>query len=98
MTRGSAPKCSISRPFYILGEVTHPGEYPYTNNLTVLNAVATAGALPRSPTRPGFMSSIRGADVEEQVSLTGGTPVQPGDTVRIAKAHSTFLAKSAAPG
>jgi polysaccharide export outer membrane protein len=30
------------RPFYILGEVERPGEYPYTNGLTVLNAVATA--------------------------------------------------------
>jgi len=30
------------RPFYILGEVQKPGEYPYSNGLTVLNAVATA--------------------------------------------------------
>ena len=31
------------RPFYILGEVRTPGEYPYTSGLTILNAVATAG-------------------------------------------------------
>ena len=31
------------RPFSILGEVNHPGEYPYENGMTVLNAVALAG-------------------------------------------------------
>ena len=40
------PKVSIEilkyRPFYILGEVKSPGEYPFSNSLTVLNAVATA--------------------------------------------------------
>jgi polysaccharide export outer membrane protein len=40
------PRVSIEvenyRPFYILGEVMKPGEYPFTNGLTVLNAVATA--------------------------------------------------------
>ncbi len=40
------PKVSIDiasfRPFYILGEVTKPGEYPYAVGLSVLNAVATA--------------------------------------------------------
>ena len=30
------------RPFYILGEVTTPGQYPYVNGLTVQKAVAIA--------------------------------------------------------
>jgi polysaccharide export outer membrane protein len=30
------------RPFFILGEVQKPGQYPYTASLTVMNAVATA--------------------------------------------------------
>ena len=41
------PRVSIEvlnyRPYYILGEVSKSGEYPYINGLTVLNAVATAG-------------------------------------------------------
>lgn len=31
------------RPFYILGEVTNPGSYPYENDMTILKAVALAG-------------------------------------------------------
>lgn len=41
------PKVNIEvityRPFYIFGEVTKPGEYPYASGMTVLNAVALAG-------------------------------------------------------
>src|SRR5690606_17694364 len=31
------------RPYYILGEVTKPGEYPYSDGLTIYSAVARAG-------------------------------------------------------
>ena len=31
------------RPFYILGEVKQPGQYPYVPGMTVLAAVAIAG-------------------------------------------------------
>lgn len=71
------------RPFYILGEVNTPGEYPYTANLTVLNAVATAGGFTyRADTRRVY---IKRADVDgEQVfPLTTATQVAPGDTIRI---------------
>src|SRR5262249_46437931 len=31
------------RPFYVLGEVKNPGEFPYRNGLNVLSAIAIAG-------------------------------------------------------
>jgi len=41
------PKVSVQvstyRPFYVMGEVTKPGEYPYAQGMTVLNAVAMGG-------------------------------------------------------
>jgi protein involved in polysaccharide export with SLBB domain len=43
------PKISVEiahfRPFYIVGAVNHPGEYPYRPGITVLQALGIAGGL-----------------------------------------------------
>jgi polysaccharide export outer membrane protein len=73
------------RPFFILGEVQRPGTYPYSANLTVHNAVATAGGFTyRANRRRVFIKHA--SDLEEQeYVLTSSTPVMPGDTVRVAE-------------
>ncbi len=71
------------RPFYILGEVNKPGEYPYTNGLTVLNAVATAnGFTYRANKEKVFIKRADGGE-EETFPLVPATQVAPGDTIRI---------------
>jgi len=40
---GVAVEVSTYRPFYILGEVTTPGQYPYRPGMTVLTAISIAG-------------------------------------------------------
>lgn len=71
------------RPFYILGEVSAPGTFPYTNSLTVLNAVATAGGFTyRADIKRVFIKRADG-DREEEFPLTTATRVAPGDTIRI---------------
>ncbi len=69
------------RPFFILGEVAAPGQYPYVPNMTVETAVAIAG---------GFSPRARKSEVDlTRTDATGpvrasvplGTLLRPGDTV-----------------
>ncbi len=71
------------RPYYLFGEVNKPGEYPYENGLSVLNAVATAGGFTyRANKKFVFMKRVR--DIKElRVRLTPELTLLPGDTVRI---------------
>ena len=81
------PRVSVEvlnyRPYFILGEVNTPGEYPYREGLTVLNAVATAeGFSYRADSKRVFIKR-GGADGEREYQLTPETRIQPGDTIRI---------------
>jgi polysaccharide biosynthesis/export protein len=69
------------RPFFILGEVTYPGQYPYVANMTVETAVAIAGGYtPRAlHERVVISRTVDGQTVRTTVPV--GTPVRPGDTV-----------------
>ncbi len=71
------------RPFYILGEVTTSGQYPYVNGMTVETAVAiAAGFGPRAArdyailTRGGEKGLVNGV-------VPMDYPVRPGDTIVI---------------
>lgn len=71
------------RPFYILGEVNQPGEYPYTSGLTVVNAVAAAGGYTyRANQRVVFIKALEEVS-EVTYPLDTTIHVQPGDTIRI---------------
>jgi polysaccharide export outer membrane protein len=71
------------RPYYILGEISKPGEYPYISGLTVMNAIASAGDFTyRADRRRIFIKSVDSPD-EKLIELTPTTVVKPGDTIRI---------------
>lgn len=71
------------RPFYILGEVSTPGEYPYTSGLSVINAVAAAGGFSyRANKKIVYIKTAEGTQ-EIKYPLDAATMVQPGDTIRV---------------
>ena len=73
----------IFRPFYILGEVARPGEYPYSDDLTLLNAVAEAGGFTYRAQKGRVMIRHAGGSREVPVKVDASTAVQPGDTIRV---------------
>jgi polysaccharide export outer membrane protein len=81
------PKVTVEietyRPFFILGEVTNSGQYPYVNGMSAQTAVAIAG---------GFTPRAKQSSVEITRLVSGemirGTvplyyPIRPGDTIRV---------------
>jgi polysaccharide export outer membrane protein len=71
------------RPFFILGEVQAPGQYPYVPNMTVESAVAIAGGFsPRAKRDVVTLTHTDAAGVARyEVPL--GTSLRPGDTIQV---------------
>lgn len=68
------------RPFYIVGEVNKPGNYPYVNGMTVINGVAIAGGFTYRANTDDFYIQRKG-DENQQYSAKQTTEVQPGDVI-----------------
>lgn len=73
------------RPFFILGEVRNPGQYPYVSGMTVQTAVAIAGGYtPRARHEPVTVTrQIQSRIVHGRVPA--GHPVRPGDTINVSE-------------
>jgi polysaccharide biosynthesis/export protein len=81
------PRVSVEveayRPFFILGEVTTAGQYPYVNGMNVETAVAIAGGYtPRARKDDAQLTRTEG-DRTVTVDVPVITPVRPGDTIYI---------------
>ena len=72
------------RPFYVIGEVHKPGNYPYVTGMTALNAVAMAGGFTYRARKGDFY--IKRLDSSGQlvrIVAKPGMMIQPGDTVEV---------------
>jgi polysaccharide biosynthesis/export protein len=71
------------RPFFILGEVTAPGQYPVVANMSAETAVAIAGGFtPRAFRKTVILDRIfNGRQVRISVPVT--FPLRPGDTINV---------------
>jgi len=70
------------RPFFILGEVNKPGEYPFVNGMNVVTAVALAGGFTYRADEDDVYIR-RGGRPEQEVPADERTPVLPGDIIRV---------------
>ena len=73
------------RPFFVLGEVTFPGQYPYVPNMTVENAIAIAGGFtPRaSKDKVSITRKVQGQP--SRYVLPMRYPLRPGDTIEVSE-------------
>jgi polysaccharide export outer membrane protein len=89
------------RPFYIIGEVAKPGEYPYVNAMTAPNAIALAGGYTDRAAESTLYIRHQGDPREVEVSADATTRIQPGDVVRVASTTywsvMTFLSPLLSP-
>jgi len=71
------------RPFFILGEVTAPGQYPYIANMTAETAVAIAGGFAPRAVRQSvvLIRTYNGQQMRMTVPL--GYQLRPGDTINV---------------
>jgi polysaccharide biosynthesis/export protein len=71
------------RPFFILGEVAAPGQYPYVPNMTVESAVAIAGGFSPRARRDAVTLTHTDASGAARYVVPLGTSLGPGDTVLV---------------
>ncbi len=71
------------RPFFILGEVTAPGQYPYVPRMTAETAVAIAGGFTPRAFRRNLTVDRPIAGRIVRMSVPPSFPIHPGDTVNV---------------
>jgi polysaccharide export outer membrane protein len=81
------PKVTVEivtlRPFYILGEVNRPGEYPYRPGMSLFAAVATAGGYTyRADSGTVFIRKAT-EKAEREYGISADIAIMPGDVIRI---------------
>lgn len=71
------------RPYYILGEVDEPGEYPYSSGMSVIKAVAAAGGFTYRANKSAVYIKRATSDEEVKYKMSSKLVVLPGDVVRV---------------
>ncbi len=71
------------RPFFILGEVAAPGQYPYVSNMSVESAVAIAGGFSPRALRDSVTLTHTDGSGSSRFVVPLGTALSPGDTILV---------------
>ena len=71
------------RPFYVLGEVQKPGEYPFRTGLNVLSAMAIAGGATYRASTSKVLIQRSGSTELREYPQSPNVRIMPGDLVRV---------------
>jgi polysaccharide export outer membrane protein len=75
------------RPIFVLGEVSRPGQYPFSPGMTMLTAVAVAGGFTYRAVE-GYASDVRTIDGHAVTGkIVPSSFLAPGDVVKIYERH-----------
>lgn len=81
------PRVSVSmeeyRPFFINGQVEHPGAYPYKPGLTVRMAVSIGGGYKERASKSNIFIERENDTQHKQVNISQDGAVLPGDTITV---------------
>ena len=72
---------AINRPFFILGEVRLPGQYPFVSGMTIEQAVAIGGGYTERASKRSYRITRKLGALVDQIEAPGDYPLCPGDTV-----------------
>jgi polysaccharide export outer membrane protein len=73
------------RPFFIQGEVTTSGQFPYVYGMTVRAAISTAGGFKDTADRGSVTLYRRQGTQMMKTRVNLDFPIQPGDTVVVSE-------------
>jgi len=81
------PKVTVTiatlQPYYIMGEVEKPGQYPYQSGLNVLTALAIAGGPTYRANRNSVEIQRHGETAMHDYPISTTVPILPGDVIRV---------------
>jgi polysaccharide export outer membrane protein len=72
-----------NRPFFILGEVRLPGQYPFVSGMTIEQAVAIGGGYTERASKRTYRITRKLGALVDQIEAPGDYPLCPGDTVYV---------------
>src|ERR1700743_123940 len=77
-----AVEVTTYRPFYIIGQVNRPGQYPYTSNMSPIDAVGVAGGFTDHAVESTLHIRHEGETRELDVPADETVKIQPGGAAR----------------
>jgi protein involved in polysaccharide export with SLBB domain len=86
-----AVEVATYRPFYIIGAVNRPGQYPYVDHMNALNAIALAGGYTNTAVESVVFVRREGSNQEVELATDRTTDIRPGDVVKV---HNTLFSEA----